>query len=634
MAEPNDFPFHHLSNDDFHNTNQSHHNSRSSNCDLDIAYDEYVADSINTQFADLDFSFDPNDSNYSYPSSKYYTQKQLTHQHFNAINNEFSLFHCNIRSMNSNFEQLRILLEDFNSAFSVIGITETWFTDIPSSLYSLPGYELIVNNRTGKTGGGVALYVSSQFNFTPLKELFCMSSVLETVFVEIVIPGRRNIVVGTVYRPPQSNQIEFLEALQALLSKQIFKQKNCFILGDFNVNLLQYESNTLSQEFTDTLLTESFLPLITKPTRVTEQSSTLIDNIFTNVQPLPQSGIILSDLTDHFPIFSHFPLHTVTHTFVNINERCYNNENLLRFKESLTQTDWTDIYNSRDPNISFEKFMDIFLTKFNESVPFQRSKSRKSKKIPKSPWITKNLLRSINRKNNLYYKYKVNPTEHTKRKYTNYKNVLTSLLRREKRLYYCRQLNNFKNNCKHTWNIINTVLNKSKDKPQISKLNCNGTISKDPRVMAESFNNYFSQIGTDLASKIPPTNRHFTDFLNNPNPDSLFLDPVDELEILNIINNLDNKKSCGNDGVNNIVIKHVGLEIAQPLTHIINLSISSGIVPNKMKLAKVIPIFKKGNDLEVNNYRPISLLTCLSKILEKVIYIRTIDFLQYHNIFF
>ena len=206
------------------------------------------------------------------------------------------------------------------------------------------------------------------------------------------------------------------------------RQKNCFIMGDFNVNLLHYESNTFSQEFTDTLLTESFLPLITKPTRITEQSSTLIDNIFTNVQPFPQSGIILSDLTDHFPIFSHFPLHTVTHTFESVNKRCYNNENLLRFKESLSQTDWSDICNSHDPTISFAKFMEIFLTKFNDTIPLQRIKHRKSKKIPKSPWITKSLLRSINRKNNLYNKYKINPTEHTKTKYTNYKNTLTSLL--------------------------------------------------------------------------------------------------------------------------------------------------------------------------------------------------------------
>ena len=92
--------------------------------------------------------------------------------------------------------------------------------------------------------------------------------------------------------------------------------------------------------------------------------------------------------------------------------------------------------------------------------------------------------------------------------------------------------------------------------------------------------------------------------------------------------------SCGHDGINNIVLKHVILEIVQPLTHVFNLSISAGIVPDDMKLAKVIPIFKKGDDKETCNYRPISLLTCLSKILEKVIYSRTIDFLQYHNIFF
>ena len=248
--------------------------------------------------------------------------------------------------------------------------------------------------------------------------------------------------------------------------------------------------------------------------------------------------------------------------------------------------------------------------------------------------MTKSLLRSINRKNNLYYKYKTNPTDFSKRKYTAYKNVLTSLLRREKKMYFSRQLNNFKNNSKQTWNVINRILNKNKDKQQISEINNNGNILKEPCAIAESFNNYFSNIGINLANNIPPSNQHFTDFLKEPNPNSLFFDPVHEAEILDIVNNLDNKKSCGHDGINNIVLKYVISEIAQPLAHVFNLSVSSGIVPDDMKLAKVIPIFKKGDENETSNYRPISLLTCLSKLLEKVVYSRTIDFLKHHNTFF
>ena len=169
--------------------------------------------------------------------------------------------------------------------------------------------------------------------------------------------------------------------------------------------------------------------------------------------------------------------------------------------------------------------------------------------------MTKSLLRSINRKNNLYYKYKTNPTDISKRKYTTYKNILTSLLRGEKKMYFSKQLNNFKNNSKQTWNVINAILNKNKEKQQISEINYNGNILKEPCAIAESFNDYFSHIGINLANNIPPSNQHFTDFLNEPNPNSLFFEPVHEAEILSIVNNFDNKKSCGHDGINNIVLK-------------------------------------------------------------------------------
>ena len=146
--------------------------------------------------------------------------------------------------------------------------------------------------------------------------------------------------------------------------------------------------------------------------------------------------------------------------------------------------------------------------------------------------------------------------------------------------------------------------------------------------MADCFNDYFVNIGQNLAQKIPPSTRSFFEFLDNRNSASLFFNPVLEVEVLELVNNLKSKKSAGHDGISSICLKQIIFEIVKPLTHIINLSISSGVVPQKMKLAKVIPLFKKGDPLNVTNYRPISLLTSISKILEKIVYSRTMNFLQ------
>ena len=121
--------------------------------------------------------------------------------------------------------------------------------------------------------------------------------------------------------------------------------------------------------------------------------------------------------------------------------------------------------------------------------------------------------------------------------------------------------------------------------------------------------------------------------MDNRNPSSIFFLPVLENEVIDLVNNLKSKKSVGHDGISNICLKQIIPEIVKPLTFIFNLSICNGIVPQKMKLAKVIPIFKKGDPCNVCNYRPISLLTSISKILEKIVYSRTIKFLKVNNIF-
>ena len=304
-------------------------------------------------------------------------------------------------------------------------------------------------------------------------------------------------------------------------------------------------------------------------------------------------------------------------------------------KEKLTNVDWTQVYNSPDINVSYDIFIDVFMTCVNDTIPFSKPKRSHRKKIPKSPWITKTLLRSINRKNNLYYKYitaKPQSKPSLKSKYNNYKNILTSLLRTAKKQYYADQLTLYKHDMKNTWKVINHALNKTKTSTLIPQLRLDDRDITDPDDIAESFNSYFSRIGESLAQTIPNSNKKFHEFLQGPNTSSIFFTPTNCFEILDIVNNLKTNKSPGFDRINNFLLKSVINQIVRPLVYILNLSLSSGQVPSNMKVAKVIPIFKKGNNLLVSNYRPISLLTSLSKVLEKIVYKRTVDFLNKHDI--
>ena len=228
----------------------------------------------------------------------------------------------------------------------------------------------------------------------------------------------------------------------------------------------------------------------------------------------------------------------------------------------------------------------------------------------------------------LYYKYRANPTDSLRAKYIKYKNTLTTLLRSERNKYYTSQFEFKKCNIKETWKVINNVLNKNKNHNNISQIKSNNIIISDNSAIPNIFNDYFSNIGPNLAKTIPKTNKTFTDFLKNNNPNTMFFIPTDVNEIKKIVEKINSKKSTGYDDISNDLLKHIIDEIVIPLEHIMNLSIVNGIVPDNMKIAKVVPIYKKGESLDTSNYRPISLLSSISKILEKIVYSRTIKFIR------
>ena len=464
--------------------------------------------------------------------------------------NCFSLLHVNIRSLQKNFENLKLLLKSIKHKFSVIALSETWLKTIPHCYYSLPGYELIVNNRHGpKTGGGVALYISDELNVIIREDLNFSDDSLEFLFVEISKPKAKNIIAGVVYKAPSIAHDEFMTTFQNICSS-ISCNTPCVISGDFNINLLNY-SNYCSQSFMDLLTTNTFLPLIDKPTRITDTSATLIDNLFCNILPCPKSGILLSDISDHLPIFmyiqspnSNVPNSSTSSHNNNHSNRNFSQSNLQKFNEDLFASNWADVFCCNDPEESFNVFINKFNYLYDKDIPPKSHNHKPSRKhSPNLPWITCSLLRSINKKNKLYRQYMSNPTIPHKNKYTKYKNTLTSLLRTSKENYYANQFEKAQKSVQNTWKQINSILNKNKSSKTIKTIISDGHLTSSPDEIADCFNSYFSNIGPDLASKIQQTNTSlsFTDTLTNPSKNSLFFTPVNKYEVTDIVNNLENK---------------------------------------------------------------------------------------------
>ena len=167
--------------------------------------------------------------------------------------------------------------------------------------------------------------------------------------------------------------------------------------------------------------------------------------------------------------------------------------------------------------------------------------------------------------------------------------------------------------------------------PQIS---VDGKDLKDPKQIANAFNNFFVNAANTVNKNIPLTFKSPNDYLKNTNPQSLFLCPITKLEIEDIIDSLNSSKASGPFSIPIKLLKLLRSIVSDPICLLINDSFLRGQFPDKLKLAKTMPLHKKGSTLNMNNYQPISLLSVLSKIYEKIMYARLYQFLEKSELFY
>ena len=588
-------------------------------------------------------NIDPNVSNTVIGNfeSNYFTPSEFQSR-FNSNTELFSVLHFNARSLSKNFECFQALLDGLNHfPFSIIGVSETWLHSNSPPLFNLNNYTMLRADRKHRRGGGVAIYINSLFSDYNVRHDVIFQEA-EVMFIEIDIKKDKNIIVGIIYRPPNSNFDTFLSDLENCLHILEPENKCVYLMGDFNIDLSNVlsenitgnsNSNSHCDKFLHLLYSNTLRPHINKPTRRSAAASTIIDNIFSNItNKKVNSGLLYSDISDHLPIF------TMCDKTVHKNQLnqpvFFRNEskvNIELFKQDLYFEDWTDILSQDNIHMAYDNFIKKVQFLYEKNIPLVRFKERKDK--AKRPWITKGILRSINSRNNLYKDYLRNPTSNNSCKYKRYRNILTSVIRLSRKLHYADKFHKIGSNIKSTWNTINDIIGKKKEDGPKDKFTINGSPILNKKDIAETFNSFFVKIGQNLAEKIEPVpNKRFSDYLPEPIDRSVFFYSTNPTEVINIVKNLNSSKSCGHDGFSTALLKNIIHPIATPLTHIFNLSISKGICPSPLKIAKVIPIFKKDNPHEISNYRPISILPCISKILEKIIYDRLYRFLNVHKL--
>ena len=249
--------------------------------------------------------------------------------------------------------------------------------------------------------------------------------------------------------------------------------------------------------------------------------------------------------------------------------------------------------------------------------------------------FTSALRKSIYVKNNLYKQFIKTRSTYIHTKFKLYRNKLNHLLKISKKEYYNSHFFDNIHDSKKIWKGVKQIVNfKPPTSAKHIELRVNDRKIASPIEVANVFNTYFSSIGNDLTKSIPIVEKTPREYLHNPVCNSFFIHPTTMVEIENEISKLKSGKATGPFSISVDILKVLKSALSTPLTILFNTSFLSGTVPHDLKLANVIPVFKKGSQTCLSNYRPISLLSIFYKLFEKLMYNRLIRFLDKHNVLY
>ncbi|MEE8341005.1 MAG: reverse transcriptase family protein, partial [Candidatus Neomarinimicrobiota bacterium] len=540
---------------------------------------------------------------------------------------------------------IRALAQE-NLKLNVLCLQETWLDDkYDTNRLKLDGYEPYHPSKRLSDHGGLSIYVDTNLTFDKMSPI--KSTTYENQFIKIPTPeGNKNIILGNVYRNPKikyqsaTNSLKtFIKEFKNGLNSVSKTNANILVAGDFNIDLLKVNTDVNSCTHFDALMSLGFLPSITLPTRFSPQhgTSSLIDNIFIRTPDLTtkfSAGVYTSKISDHFACFISIALLESKQRLSNTPPKFVTlisdkPENYEKFKHNIINSNIMTKFDSSPStlNKNYETFENIVDESKADAFPTRTVRFNRYKhKI--NDWITNGIIRSISYRDDLYKQFR-NATpgsDEAKSMKTNldtYNGILKSTIRTAKRNYYYKLFDAQKLTMKQTWKNINEILHRKKVYKSLpGHFVIDGKTITDNLEIANAFNSFFTNIGTKLAESIggPDANISFTDFLTDKTNCRFNFIPVDHNDIEKAIDSIAGKPSCGYDCISTNFMKNNKEVLVPPLTFLINQSLSTGQFPDKLKIAKVTPVYKKDSPNQIDNYRPISLLPAFSKVFERIMH--------------
>ena len=545
------------------------------------------------------------------------------------LNQKLSIVSVNIRSLNNCFDSIEHFLSG-HAKLGVFACQEIWSKNI-SRKYKIPGFGcLSATTRGDGRGGGIGFWVNENLSWRELADLDSFKEgVYETKAIEIRFQPDTLWCVLNVYRPPHGDWEEFFQLFNQQVHQISQIYKNFVIVGDFNLDLLKETQVKIRYE--NLYSTINLKQVIVEPTRITPTSATLIDHILVTPVAQWQAGNFELNLADHLAVaigIGHRSKTKTKYSNKSINVIDHSDKALTKLKEKLQKLHWEQWYVDNDVN-STSRIMENFNEIINSSID---ECCAKTLRVKSQNWINAEVLEKKKELQKIHKKYLRTRREEHFIRYKEQRKVYNKLLRTVKENHNKQQLEKCGTDTRKLWKVINQALDRTKGDSKIKVIRDGQQQLTSDNDKTTAFNDFFVSVTDNIT--IPIVDFDPLDLITQFDNTFCSFGQITEAEILKLISSLESKTSSGNDKLTNKLLKAIGEVIAKPLAFIFNKILTHGEVPKLWKVAKVKPLFKKGDSTLCTNYRPISLLPVLSKVFEKYIFTRIYNHFKENNLFY
>jgi hypothetical protein len=519
----------------------------------------------------------------------------------------------NIRGLLNKFDQICNLIQECD--FNLFGLCETFLDDsVYDYMYKIDGYNAFGKNRN-RHGGGVLLYIKDNIKCEVIN--IDMSQIIESIWVKVTL-NSENYAIGVMYRPPSADANYYIEMLNQLDYIHANFEK-VILMGDLNFNY-KFDVSLSSNPVYNIECLYNMNQLITEPTRETVTTSTLIDVILSNVSESHiKSGVYQNGMSDHYMIFTVLKGNKIKSKHTVITFRNYRKFDVNAFLDDLstcstiTDLEWThDEYECR-----WIEFKEAFLKICNKHAPLQtrRLKDRKN------PWVTPDILSMMYERDYLKRKAIFCKDPHVWSQYTSIRNKITQMLRDAKSRYATTKLNEHSNDSRKMWKILNNLTGRDKRKNSSSN------------ITAEKYNDFFNSVGIKTISHLQPGTTNEIYWKCSKSIHEFNFQEISCESVKKLLMKLGDDSNVDILGFDSKLVFHANNIISPILCKFFNMSLSTNIVLQDWKLSRITPVYKgKGKYDEECNYRPLSVISHVAKVMEKLVQHQVVNFLLTHKL--